>query len=204
MLPTLTPFLTSFSSASSKDIRPSVAFHQAPQHPPPGCSSASTRCLLPSWTLPPNSLGIRPSCRLRRRGLGGVSRDILRFRPAPQRYPNCRTQTRLGQQALALSPRSELDTENPGPHSGHRDPWDLVPRPASRTQPVLFPHRSPQAEDSQPSQRSAATRWGFLPRWSPLPASAPSFRPLPVSASCFPAPPAHPSPLPGFHVPQWL
>lgn len=74
-----------------------------------------------------------------------MRRDILRFRRAPQRYPyrSCGTQTLLGQQALALSPWSELDTENPGPHSGHRDPWDPVPRPASHTQPARLPHRSP-------------------------------------------------------------
>lgn len=113
----------------------------------------------------------------------------MRFRRAPQRYRNCRTQTRLGQEALALSPWSELDTENPGPHNGHRDPCDLVPRPACHTQPARLPHRSPQAGVSQPSQRSAATRSGFLPRWSPLPASAPSFRPLP---SPLPASPPHP------------
>lgn len=166
--------------------------HQAP-HPLPACTPTPTSRLLlslnsvpPCWTLSPKFLGIWLSHRLRRRGLGVLGRRYFAF--LWSQLPGD-AETAGPRPALSNSLRPSLaglswTQKIPGPHSGHRTPWPLVPQPVPYTHPARpayepsprleFPH--PLRDHRPPAQR----------RLPPFPESSPGLRSLlssPPSAS---------------------
>lgn len=129
----LTPFLTSCGSASSKDLRTSALFHRAPQHPPPGCSLASTTlCLLLNTDCQFSRLLVLS--RLRRRGLGVSERRrcvVFPWSSRPMRELRGPTAALSDRRRL---PPADVDTEIAGPHAGRRVPRPLGPRPVPSAQ----------------------------------------------------------------------